>query len=135
MIEKKIKLYYATKTLNPMQENYTTTEKELLAVVCAFYKFRSYLIMSKPIIFTNHATLKYLFNKKLKTKINKMDFVITRIWHRNTRQKGNKKCSTMPSLSIRNPYQRKSWTKKSQVWGILICLYLALYVVLSFIIY
>ncbi|KAG9444828.1 hypothetical protein H6P81_016168 [Aristolochia fimbriata] len=38
---------YATHTLTGPQLNYTTTEKELMAVVFAFKKFRSYLIGSK----------------------------------------------------------------------------------------
>ncbi|KAK9008898.1 hypothetical protein V6N11_080375 [Hibiscus sabdariffa] len=37
-------IYYASRTLNDAQVNYTTTKKELLAVVFAFDKFRSYLI-------------------------------------------------------------------------------------------
>ncbi|KAL4378400.1 hypothetical protein GQ457_02G042890 [Hibiscus cannabinus] len=40
-------IYYASKTLNDAQVNYTTTEKELLAVIFAFDKFRSYLIGAK----------------------------------------------------------------------------------------
>nr|GFD08457.1 retrovirus-related Pol polyprotein [Tanacetum cinerariifolium] len=46
------------------ETNYTTTEKEMLAVVYAFEKFRSYLIMNKSIIYTDHSALKYLFAKK-----------------------------------------------------------------------
>ncbi|GJT26917.1 reverse transcriptase domain-containing protein [Tanacetum coccineum] len=46
------------------ETNYTTTEKEMLAVVYAFEKFRSYLIMNKSIVYTDHSALKYLFNKK-----------------------------------------------------------------------
>ncbi|KAL4387055.1 hypothetical protein GQ457_09G019640 [Hibiscus cannabinus] len=42
-------IYYASKTLNDAQVNYTTTEKEMLAVIFAFYKFRSYLIGTKDI--------------------------------------------------------------------------------------
>ncbi|KAK1423916.1 hypothetical protein QVD17_19227 [Tagetes erecta] len=57
-------IYYASKTLNDAQENYTTTEKELLAVVFACDKFRSYLVLSKTIVFTDHAALRYLFAKK-----------------------------------------------------------------------
>ncbi|GJW27507.1 reverse transcriptase domain-containing protein [Tanacetum coccineum] len=41
-----------------------TTEKEMLAVVYAFEKFRSYLIMNKSIVYTDHSALKYLFAKK-----------------------------------------------------------------------
>ncbi|KAJ9552285.1 hypothetical protein OSB04_016330 [Centaurea solstitialis] len=54
---------YAGRTLNDAQENYTTTEKELLAVVFAIEKFRSYLVLSKIIVYTDHSALKYLFAK------------------------------------------------------------------------
>ncbi|GKA48125.1 reverse transcriptase domain-containing protein [Tanacetum coccineum] len=37
---------------------------ELLAVVYAFEKFRSYLVMSKSIVYTDHSAIKYLFAKK-----------------------------------------------------------------------
>ena len=37
-------IYYASKLLDDAQVNYTTSEKELLAIVYAFDKFRSYLI-------------------------------------------------------------------------------------------
>ncbi|XP_022014263.1 uncharacterized protein LOC110913749 [Helianthus annuus] len=57
-------IYYASKTLNDAQENYTTTEKELLAVVFAFDKFRSYLVLSKTVVFTDHSALRHLFQKK-----------------------------------------------------------------------
>ncbi|KAL4303760.1 hypothetical protein GQ457_10G008370 [Hibiscus cannabinus] len=40
-------IYYASKTLNDAQVNYTTTEKEMLVVIFAFDKFRSYLTGSK----------------------------------------------------------------------------------------
>nr|GEZ42724.1 DNA-directed DNA polymerase [Tanacetum cinerariifolium] len=46
------------------ESNYTTTQKEMLAVVYAFEKFRSYLIMNKSIVHTDHSALKYLFAKK-----------------------------------------------------------------------
>ncbi|XP_076956490.1 uncharacterized protein LOC143631694 [Bidens hawaiensis] len=57
-------IYYASKTLNDAQENYTTTEKELLAVVFTFENFRSYLVLSKTIFYTDHAAVRYLFAKK-----------------------------------------------------------------------
>lgn len=57
-------IYYASHVLNPAQLNYATTEKELLAVVYAFDKFRSYLLGSKVIIYTDHAALRYLFSKQ-----------------------------------------------------------------------
>nr|GFB04775.1 DNA-directed DNA polymerase [Tanacetum cinerariifolium] len=57
-------IHYASKTMNDAESNYTTTEKEMLAVVYAFEKFWSYLIMNKSIVHTDHSTLKYLFAKK-----------------------------------------------------------------------
>nr|GFA72429.1 reverse transcriptase domain-containing protein [Tanacetum cinerariifolium] len=57
-------IHYASKTMNQPETNYTTTEKEMLAVVYAFEKFRSYLIMNKSIVYTDHSALKYLFAKK-----------------------------------------------------------------------
>src|SRR6185503_8107523 len=64
-VEKKLHvIYYMSKTLNGAQRNYTTTEKEFLAIVHTFEKFRCYLLGSKTIVFTDHAALKYLFVKK-----------------------------------------------------------------------
>jgi hypothetical protein len=55
---------YASKTLTGPQLNYATTEKELLVMVIAIDKFRSYLVGAKIIVYTDHATLKYLLTKK-----------------------------------------------------------------------
>ncbi|GJW46097.1 reverse transcriptase domain-containing protein [Tanacetum coccineum] len=57
-------IHYASKTMTEAESNYTTTEKEMLVVVYAFEKFRSYLIMNKSIVYTDHSALKYLFAKK-----------------------------------------------------------------------
>nr|GEZ93081.1 reverse transcriptase domain-containing protein [Tanacetum cinerariifolium] len=57
-------IYYASKTMNQAEANYTTTAKKLLTVVYAFENFRSYLIMNKSIVYTDHSALKYLFAKK-----------------------------------------------------------------------
>ncbi|GJR52223.1 reverse transcriptase domain-containing protein [Tanacetum coccineum] len=57
-------IHYASKTMTEAETNYTTTEKEMLAVVYAFEKFRSYLVMNKSVVYTDHSALKYLFNKK-----------------------------------------------------------------------
>ena len=50
-------IYYASKTLDSAQANYTTTEKEFLAV-------RSYIVGSPVTIFTYHTALKYLLSKQ-----------------------------------------------------------------------
>ncbi|GKB90984.1 reverse transcriptase domain-containing protein [Tanacetum coccineum] len=57
-------IHYASKTMNEAESHYTTTEKEMLAVVYAFEKFRSYLILNKSVVYTDHSALKYLFAKK-----------------------------------------------------------------------
>ncbi|RVW99483.1 Retrovirus-related Pol polyprotein from transposon opus [Vitis vinifera] len=57
-------IYYASKTLNEAQRNYTTTEKELLVVVFTLDKFRAYLVGSNIVVFTDHSALKYLLTKQ-----------------------------------------------------------------------
>ena len=50
---------YAGKTLTGTQLNYATTKKELLAVVFAVDKFKSYLVGAKVIVYTDHVAPKY----------------------------------------------------------------------------
>ena len=57
-------IYYAIKTFNEAQENYSTTEKEMLTIVFACEKFRPYILGSHIIIHTDHAAIKYLMAKK-----------------------------------------------------------------------
>ena len=57
-------IYYASKTLDSAQSNYTTMEKELLAIVFALEKFKSYIVVSPVTIFTDHAEMKYLLSKQ-----------------------------------------------------------------------
>ena len=61
---KSVVIYYASKTLDDAQVNYATTEKELLAVVFAIDKFRSYIVGSKVIVYTDHTAIRYLLSKK-----------------------------------------------------------------------
>ena len=56
--------YYASKTFNEAEENYTTTENEMLAMVFGCEKFRPYILGSHVIIHTDHAVIKYLMAKK-----------------------------------------------------------------------
>ena len=57
-------IYYASKTFNKAQENYSTTKKEMLAIVFACEQFRPYILGSHVIIHTDHATIKHLMAKK-----------------------------------------------------------------------
>nr|GEY60673.1 reverse transcriptase domain-containing protein [Tanacetum cinerariifolium] len=57
-------IHYASKTMTEDQIHYTTTEKEMLAVVYAFKKLRSYFVLSTSIVYTDHSALKYLLNKQ-----------------------------------------------------------------------
>nr|GEW29310.1 DNA-directed DNA polymerase [Tanacetum cinerariifolium] len=56
-------IHYASKTMTKAQAHYTTTKKELLAVVYAFENFRPYLVLSKTIVYTDHSAFKYLLAK------------------------------------------------------------------------
>ncbi|CAM8944343.1 unnamed protein product [Rhodiola kirilowii] len=57
-------IYYASRTLDAAQRSYSTTEKELLAVVFALEKFRSYMQGTTVVVFSNHAAIRYLMTKK-----------------------------------------------------------------------
>ena len=57
-------IFYAGKTFNEAQESYSTTEKEMLAMVFACEKFRPYILGSHVIIHIDHSTIKYLMAKK-----------------------------------------------------------------------
>ncbi|GJR88569.1 reverse transcriptase domain-containing protein [Tanacetum coccineum] len=57
-------IHYASKTMTEAQIHYTTTKKEMLAIVYAFEKFRPYLVLSKSIVYSDHSDLKYLMNKQ-----------------------------------------------------------------------
>ena len=57
-------IYYASKTFNEAQENYSTNEKEMLAIVFPCEKFRPYILGSHVVIHTDHAAIKYLMTKK-----------------------------------------------------------------------
>ena len=57
-------IYYASRTLNDVKLNYTTTEKELLCIVFAFDKLKPYVVGNKVIVFTYHSVIKYLMTNK-----------------------------------------------------------------------
>lgn len=55
---------FASRILNQAEQNYSTIEKELLAIVWAVKYFRPYLYGKKFVIYTDHKPLIYLFNVK-----------------------------------------------------------------------
>ena len=57
-------IYYASQTLNEAQENFMATEKEMLAVAYSCEKFKSDILGSKVILYTNYAAIRYLMMKK-----------------------------------------------------------------------
>ncbi|GKA84388.1 retrovirus-related pol polyprotein from transposon TNT 1-94 [Tanacetum coccineum] len=59
-----VKTLTRSTSLNSAQQKYTVTEKELMAIVFAFDNFRSYLILSKTIVHTDHSALRHLFKKQ-----------------------------------------------------------------------
>ena len=68
-------IYYSSKTFNEAQENYSTTEKEMLAMVFACKNLRPYILESQVIIHTDHAAIKYLMAKK-KAKLRLIRWVL-----------------------------------------------------------
>lgn len=61
-------IYYESKKLDAIQANYIVTEKKMLALVYAFYKFRSYLVWTKVVVCTDKAAIRYLFNKRMQSR-------------------------------------------------------------------
>lgn len=57
-------IYYASQPLDDTKTKYATTAKELLAIVFAFEKFRSFLLGSKVIVHIDHSALRYILSKK-----------------------------------------------------------------------
>ena len=56
-------VYYASKTMNPAEKNYSTTQKEALGIVYACQKFKHYLRLYHTTFTTDHACLKFLSNQ------------------------------------------------------------------------
>nr|GFA96289.1 reverse transcriptase domain-containing protein [Tanacetum cinerariifolium] len=92
--------------MNQAESNSTTTEKEMLAVVYAFQKFRSYLIMNKSIIYTDHSTLKYLFAKKdAKARLLRWILLLQEFDFKVIDTRGAKNCAADHLSRLENPYE------------------------------
>ncbi|GJU55530.1 reverse transcriptase domain-containing protein [Tanacetum coccineum] len=106
-------IHYASKTMNEAQTHYTTTEKELLAVVYAFEKFRSYLVMSKSIVYTDHSAIKYLFAKKdAKARLMRWILLLQEFDIDVRDKKGAENLAADHLLRLENPHQDKFENKE-----------------------
>ncbi|GJW22987.1 reverse transcriptase domain-containing protein [Tanacetum coccineum] len=100
-------IHYASKTMTEAETNYTTTEKEMLAVVYAFEKFRSYLIMNKSVVYTDHSALKYLFNKKdAKARLLRWVYFLQEFDFKVIEQRSLKTMQLTTSLRLQNPIRK-----------------------------
>nr|GEU37118.1 hypothetical protein [Tanacetum cinerariifolium] len=100
-------IHYAIKTMNQAEMNYTTTEKEMLAVVYAFEKFRSYLIINKSIVYTDHSALKYLFTKKdAKARLLRWILLLQEFDFKVINTKGAKNYAADHLSRLENPYEK-----------------------------
>nr|GEY12196.1 reverse transcriptase domain-containing protein [Tanacetum cinerariifolium] len=99
-------IHYASKMMTEAESNYTTTEKEMLAVVYAFEKFHFYLIMNKSIVYTNHSALKYLFAKKdAKTRLLRWILLLQEFDFKVIDTKGAKNYAADHLSRLENPYE------------------------------
>nr|GEY76736.1 reverse transcriptase domain-containing protein [Tanacetum cinerariifolium] len=89
-----------------IESNYTTMEKETLAVVYAFEKFRSYLIMNKSIVYTEYSALKYLFAKKVsKARLRRWVLLLQEFTFKVIDTKGAENLATDHLSRLENPHQ------------------------------
>nr|GEX46194.1 DNA-directed DNA polymerase [Tanacetum cinerariifolium] len=99
-------IHYASKTMTKAESNYTTTKKEMLAVVYAFEKFRSHLIMNKSIVYTDHSALKYLFAKKdSKARLLRWVLLLQEFTFKVIDTKGAKNLASDHLSRLENPHQ------------------------------
>nr|GFB30138.1 reverse transcriptase domain-containing protein [Tanacetum cinerariifolium] len=99
-------IHYASKTMNQAKTNYTTIEKEMLAVVYAFEKFRSYLLMNRSIVYTDHSALKYLFTKKdAKARLLRWIILLQEFDFKVIDTKGVENYAADHLLRLENPYE------------------------------
>ncbi|GKB12207.1 reverse transcriptase domain-containing protein [Tanacetum coccineum] len=106
-------IHYANKTMTEAQAQYTTTEKELLAVVYAFEKFQSYLVLSKSIVYTDHSAIKYLFAKKdAKARLMRWILMLQEFDVEIRDKKGAKNLAADHLSRLENPHQNEFENKE-----------------------
>ncbi|GJX44248.1 reverse transcriptase domain-containing protein [Tanacetum coccineum] len=88
------------------ESHYTMTEKEMLAVVYAFEKFRSYLILNKSIVYTDQSALKYLFAKKdFKARLLRWVLLLQEFKFKVIDTKGAQNLAANHLSGLENPYE------------------------------
>nr|GEX07784.1 reverse transcriptase domain-containing protein [Tanacetum cinerariifolium] len=121
--------YYASKTMSKVESNYITTEKEMLAVVSTFEKFRSYLIMNKSIVYTDHSALKYLFAKKYsKARLLRWVLLLQEFAFKVIDTKGAENLAVDHLSRLENPHQNvldpkeinESFLSRHSIWFLLL---------------
>nr|GEV53352.1 reverse transcriptase domain-containing protein [Tanacetum cinerariifolium] len=112
-------IHYASKTMTEAESNYTTTDKEMLAVVYVFEKFRSYLILNKSIVYTDHSTLKYMFAKKdSKERLLRWVLLLQEFTFKVVDTKGAKNLAADHLSRLENPHQNEKLLQQEQ-WAYL----------------
>ncbi|GJR06779.1 reverse transcriptase domain-containing protein [Tanacetum coccineum] len=108
-------IHYASKTMNEVESHYTTTEKEMLAVVYAFKKLWSYLILNKSIVYMDHSALKYLFAKKdSKARLLRWVLLLQEFTFKVIDTKGAENLATDHLSRLENPYENVLDPKEGQ---------------------
>ena len=106
-----IAIYYTIKTFNEAQENYSTTDKEMLAMVFACEKFRPYILGSHVIIHTDHATIKYLMeNKDAKPRLIRWVLILQE-FDLEIKDKGSNNVIVDHLSRMEKPTEEEKWTK------------------------
>nr|GEU45554.1 hypothetical protein [Tanacetum cinerariifolium] len=106
-------IHYVSKTITEAESNYTTMENEMLAVVYAFEKLQSYLIMNKSIVYTDHSALKYLFAKKdSKARLLHWVLLIQEFTFKGIDTKGAENLAADHLSRLENPHQNVLYPKE-----------------------